>query len=101
VGNARVDVVIPPEGGLWRVGRGPDPLSVSPALPPSELDRLNVGNRWDSALGNYRVLYFGSDLEACYGETLARFRPDLELLALVKPNGKNCALWPVRLLDDV
>lgn len=32
----------------------------------------------------YGVLYFGTDLEACFGETLARLRPSLRLLAVVK-----------------
>jgi hypothetical protein len=31
----------------------------------------------------YGVLYFGSGLEVCFGETLARFRPSLDVLALV------------------
>jgi hypothetical protein len=30
------------------------------------------------------VLYFGSDLQTCFGETLARFRPKIDLLALVQ-----------------
>lgn len=29
------------------------------------------------------MLYFGSDLRACFGETLARFRPDTSLLAVI------------------
>jgi RES domain len=32
---------------------------------------------------DYGVLYFGTDLETYFGETLARLRPSLELLALV------------------
>ena len=32
----------------------------------------------------YGVLYFGTNLEACFGGTLARLQPSLELLALVK-----------------
>lgn len=41
-----------------------------------DLDNPRVGNRFDSPTGDYGVCYFGSNLEACYGETLARFRPD-------------------------
>lgn len=39
----------------------------------------NVGNRFDSPTGAYGVGYFGSDTEACYAETMARFRPDPSL----------------------
>jgi hypothetical protein len=35
-----------------------------------------VGNRFDSALGNFRVWYFATSLDGCYGETLAMLRPD-------------------------
>lgn len=35
-----------------------------------------TGNRYDSALGNYRVRYFATSLEGCYGETLGPLRPD-------------------------
>ena len=79
-----VGTVRPPTAGVWRIGRGPEPLQLKDPLPPEDLDRGNVGNRFDSPMGNYRVAYFGRTLEACFGETLARFRPDLELLAKVR-----------------
>jgi hypothetical protein len=69
---------------VWRIGRGPDPLEIRDALPPEDLDRPGVGNRFDSPLGDYEVLYFSSSLEGCFGETLARFRPDLEVMELIK-----------------
>lgn len=68
--------VAPPDEGFWRIGRAPDPLDVGPPLEQAELDDRTVGNRFDSPTGSYRVRYFGSSLEVCYGETLARFRPD-------------------------
>lgn len=39
------------------------------------------GNRFDSPDGYYRVLYASSRRLACFVETLARFRPDITLLA--------------------
>lgn len=35
----------------------------------------STGNRFDSATGRFGVLYFGTDLETCFAETIARFRP--------------------------
>ncbi len=39
------------------------------------------GNRFDDPESDYRVLYAASQEVSCYVETLARFRPDLTLLA--------------------
>lgn len=68
-----------PATGLWRVAREPDPLR------PSRLDQSRAapvaGNRWDSE--HYGVIYFATTLEGCFGETLARFRPNLALADLV------------------
>lgn len=63
------------------MARGDNPLAV-----PANLERpgSSGGNRFDPLTMTYGVLYFGTDLEACFGETLARLRPSLELLALVK-----------------
>jgi hypothetical protein len=72
-----------PPDGVWRVGRTPDPLSLADPLTMADLDDPRIGNRFDSALGQYSTLYFGTDLECCFGETLARFRPDPVLLANV------------------
>ena len=71
-----VTEIHPPRAGLWRVARGPDPLTTEP--PPG-----GPVNRFDSPTGEFSILYMGSTLDACFGETLARFRPSLELLALV------------------
>jgi hypothetical protein len=48
------------------------------------LDKPHTGNRFDSPTGAYRALYFATSLDGCFGETLARFRPDPKLQALVK-----------------
>lgn len=73
--------VTAPAGGLWRVARGDNPLAVPTGLPRPG---VSGGNRFDPLTLDYGVLYFGSDLEACFGETLARLRPSLEMLAVVK-----------------
>jgi RES domain len=71
-----------PESGIWRIGRGNDPIEVR--LPDTAtLMSARTGNRFDSPAGSYGVLYFASDLRACFGETLARFRPSLPMQALV------------------
>lgn len=74
-----VKTVMPPEAGVWRVGRGPEPFALrdpSPALRPFDQDDRGIGNRFDSAMGNYYVWYCASKRDGCYGETLATFRPD-------------------------
>ena len=65
--------------GIWRVGRAPDPLTVPQPLTLQELGNSNLGNRFDSPTGTYKVLYFATSLGGCFGETLARFRPDLNI----------------------
>lgn len=82
-----VKVSSPPREGLWRVGRSPDPISFADALPPELLDDARLGNRFDSPTQNYRVSYFSSSLAGCYGETLARFRPDPTLAAFAREDG--------------
>ena len=68
-----------PPGRILRVGRKPNPW----AWPPWEIagEDGTFGNRWDDARSTYRVLYASSQLEACFVETLARFRPDPHVLA--------------------
>jgi hypothetical protein len=61
------------------VARGANPLAV-----PVQRSAGGGGNRFDPLTLSYGVLYFGTDLEACFGETLARFRPSLAMLALVR-----------------
>jgi hypothetical protein len=73
----------PPPGGFWRVGRSG--AAGSEFRRPLRVDDTNQlgGNRFDSFTGAYGTLYFGTTLEVCFAETLARFRPKPELLALV------------------
>jgi hypothetical protein len=68
-----------PDAALFRLGRKPDPWT------PPDWSRAQpdgtFGNRFDDPLGNYRVLYAASQRVSCFVETLARFRPDLSLVA--------------------
>lgn len=83
----RAQVTAPPNDGLWRVGRSPDPLHYSDPIDPSLLDSRSAGNRFDSPTGDYRVCYLSSTLEGCFGETLARFRPNPRLRAVSEEEG--------------
>jgi RES domain len=78
-------VTIGPPGTLWRVGRNPEPLTVV-APKANDLRSKRAGNRFDIA--GVEVLYCASTLEGCFAETLARFRPKLELAALVADEWK-------------
>lgn len=68
-----------PTEPVYRVGRRPN------AWQPPEWFLAHsdgtFGNRFDDPRGYYRVLYASSQRLACFVETLARFRPDLSLLA--------------------
>jgi hypothetical protein len=89
-----IRVVKAPRNGVWRVARGPDPLAFRVPLLREELDNPRAGNRFDSPLAQHSVLYFGTTLEACFGETLARFRPDLELLAQIRDEWEELGFMP-------
>lgn len=68
-----------PESRLFRIARRPDPW----AWPPWAFQGTDgtFGNRWDDAHAVYRVIYASSQLEACFVEVLARFRPDPHVVA--------------------
>lgn len=61
---------------LFRVGRAPDPFI---AWTPGEPKNLN--NRFDDPRGDFGVWYMAEDRRAAFLETLARFRPELTVLA--------------------
>jgi hypothetical protein len=83
----KAKVIEAPSEGLWRIGRSPDPLRCSDPPDPSLLDSPTAGNRFDSPTQDYRVCYFASTLDGCFGETLARFRPNLRLAAIAAEDG--------------
>jgi hypothetical protein len=73
--------VVRPEGPLYRLAREPDPWAWADwayAGPDG-----TFGNRWDDPEGSYRVLYAASHRLGAFVETLARFRPDLSVVAEV------------------
>ncbi|MGH2633337.1 MAG: RES domain-containing protein [Tepidiformaceae bacterium] len=70
---------VAPDGPVYRLARAPNPWAWprwSDAAPDG-----TFGNRWDDPEGNYRVLYASSSRLGALIETLARFRPDLRLVA--------------------
>lgn len=69
-----VALATPPPGPLYRVGHAPDPL-VWPDW------RFVGGSRFDDPQDRFRVLYLAEQRVGGFVESLARFRPDLDLLA--------------------
>lgn len=94
-----VDVRCAPSGGLWRIGRAPDPLRPS-RMDPEKTAGLaaTAGNRWDSQ--HFGVRYFASDLEGCFGEVLARYRPNPALADLVQDEWTGDRMAPGQLPRD-
>lgn len=76
-----------PTAGLWRVARGDNPLTVPLRPKPNEASGATA-NRFDPINMDFGVLYFGSTLQACFAETLARLRPSPAMLALVEEDWK-------------
>jgi RES domain len=70
---------VEPDGPLYRLGRHPDPW-VWPDWSYAAPDGT-FGNRYDDPDASYRVLYASSQRLGAFLETLARFRPDLDVLA--------------------
>jgi hypothetical protein len=66
-------------GAIHRVGRRPDPWAW-PDWAYAHEDGT-FGNRYDDPYSEYRVLYASNLRAGAFAETLARFRPDLELAA--------------------
>lgn len=70
---------VTPAGPVFRLARSPDPWAWpdwSQAGPDG-----TFSNRWDDPLGSYRVLYASATRFGALIETLAPFRPDLDVVA--------------------
>ena len=80
-------MVAAPDDGVWRVGRASEAIFFPEPPPADLLDFARSGNRFDSPTENFRVCYFASTLEACFGETLARLRPDPALISAASEEG--------------
>jgi RES domain len=77
-----LETQVPPQP-IYRVGRQPDAWQ-APDWSRSSRSDGTFGNRFDDPESYYRVLYASSQEVSCFIETLARFRPDLTLLAELK-----------------
>lgn len=71
--------LVQPDGPLYRLARAPDPWAW-PDWAYAGSDGA-FGNRWDDPMGSYRVLYASTRRVGAFVETLARFRPDLSVVA--------------------
>jgi hypothetical protein len=86
-------IVKSPSDPVYRVGRAPDPLQSPPwKYAISEEDHPlygTFGNRFDDPSGRwgeptdrrYQVIYLCTQPDGAFGETIARFRPSLKLIA--------------------
>jgi hypothetical protein len=83
----RVKTVSAPRAGVWRIGRTPDPIQFPAPPRADQLDYPHAGNRFDSPTESFGVCYFATDLKACFGETLSRFRPDPALAEVSDEEG--------------
>ncbi len=78
-----------PSGGIWRIERTePNARVLQRPDPANDANPLG-GNRFDSFSGNYGTLYFGTNLETCFAETLAEFRLELQLKVFADPDSKT------------
>lgn len=68
---------------LWRVGRAESPLTTID-YGPLGMGDSSAGNRFDSATGQFQVSYYGTTLQACFGECLAPLMPKHDLAELVR-----------------
>jgi hypothetical protein len=64
---------------VYRLGRAPDPWEWPDWT--HARDDGTFGNRYDDPNGQYRVLYASSERRTTFRECLARFRPDLAIIA--------------------
>jgi hypothetical protein len=71
---------VPPRGGVWRVGRAQEPIRFPDPLTGKDLEDPHAGSRFDSPTEAFRTCYFTTDPRASFGEKLANFRPNPELV---------------------
>ena len=67
-----------PEAGAFRIARRDSPLALS-RISVADAEMPFSGNRYDVSGGG--VLYCATNLEGCYAETLARYRPSPRIIA--------------------
>jgi hypothetical protein len=84
----RLVAVAPPPDGIYRLARGPSEPFSPPAWDRAH-DDGTFGNRFDDPSAadgrppeqRFRAIYCATQREAVFGETVARFRPSIALLA--------------------
>jgi RES domain len=74
-----------PEGGVYRVSRSIDVFAfhAPQPLPRPAAGPIEDGNRWDDAEGKFATVYCASQVEAAFGEVIARYRERPGLLARI------------------
>jgi hypothetical protein len=90
--DEELQTVSTPRSPLYRVGRAPNPFS----LPPWAFVGADgtLGGRFDDPRGRdglppslrFRVLYLATESAGAFGESIARFRPDLDVLSGAPPH---------------
>lgn len=73
---SRIAIADLPSGGVWRIEHNSTGFQLSERI---ENSTSLGGNRFDSISGSFGTLYFGTTLEVCFAETLARLRPKAKL----------------------
>lgn len=66
---------------VYRIGKVSNPMRFS-TITPHDASMPRAGNRYDVPGGE--VLYAATEVRACFGETLARFRPTPKILAYLE-----------------
>lgn len=89
--SCEIEVASPP-GALYRIARRPNPWAW-PDWAYSGSDGT-FDNRYDDPRGEYRVLYASSQRLGAFLETLARFRPDPEIVAAQIADDPRDARFP-------
>lgn len=72
--------VVNAPASVYRIGRNGDPLRFS-EIRPEDAALPRAGNRYD--VPGAGVLYVGDSRAACFGETIARFRPAPAMIELL------------------
>lgn len=90
--HSEIAIATPSKDGIWSVSR--ESRGDSSLLERVDDNNRFGGNRFDSFNADYETTYFGSTLEACFAETLARFRPNPKLVDLVRQDGEDGKMQP-------
>ncbi len=90
--HSEIAIATPSKDGIWSVSR--ESRGDSSLLKRVDDNNPFGRNRFDSFNADYETTYFGSTLEACFAETLARFRPNPNLVDLVRRDWEDGKMQP-------